>query len=234
MRSLRSPDASSAPSPRQRREVGLGRAGPGSRNRPEAGRIVDFAEAHGQSLKERGVPIGGARNRRITPSRRCSAPRRTRTRQAPARRGPASPASGARVHGPGADRLLGGRAVVVEGEPDVRRRAADHPGLGRELYPVGRGGQLRERLPQRGCAGRWFGDVRVQRLVEREQSGVGGDTGVRAGASGLARPPKSENFRRKGALSSLPVIIRTYVPVCDGTRRERGREQRHGAGGRAR
>ncbi|MDD9272310.1 transglycosylase domain-containing protein, partial [Paenibacillus sp. MAHUQ-63] len=85
------------------------------------------------------------------------------------------------LHGPGADRLLGRLAVVVAGDLDVRRRAADHPGLERELHAVGHGGQLRQRPVQRLRTGRRFGDLRVQRFVEREQSGAGRDTGMSPG-----------------------------------------------------
>ncbi|GHC68599.1 hypothetical protein GCM10010309_34860 [Streptomyces violaceochromogenes] len=77
--------------------------------------------------------------------------------------------------------LLGRLAVVVAGDLDVRRRAADHPGLERELHAVGHGGQLRQRPVQRLRTGRRFGDLRVQRLVEREQSGAGRDTGMSPG-----------------------------------------------------
>jgi endo-1,4-beta-xylanase len=84
-----------------------------------------------------------------------------------------------RVHRAGDDRLFRGLAVVLEGELDVRRGPADHPGLERDLHPVGHGGELCERELQRDGSGRRFGDVRVQRVLERKQPGTGGDPGMR-------------------------------------------------------
>ncbi len=84
-----------------------------------------------------------------------------------------------RVHRTGDDRVFRGLAAVLEGELGVRRGPTDHPGLERDLHPVGHGGELYERELQRDGPGRRFGVVRVQRHLEREQSGAGGDPGMR-------------------------------------------------------
>jgi Glycosyl hydrolase family 10 len=81
--------------------------------------------------------------------------------------------------GPGHHLLLRGLTGVVEGELDVRRGPADHPGLGRHLHPVRNGGVLRQRFVQRGGAGRRFGDLRLQRVLRRQQSGADGHARMR-------------------------------------------------------
>ncbi len=107
------------------------------------------------------------RNRRTTRSRaHWAGPRHHRPRVS-ARRRTASRASGTRGSWTGEDRLFGGRAVVVEGQLDVRRGPADHPGLERRLHPVRCGGDVRERLLQRNGTERRISDVRVQRVMER-------------------------------------------------------------------
>ncbi len=92
-----------------------------------------------------------------------------------------------RVHGRGADLLLRGVPVVLEGELDVRRRPAGHPGVERHLHPVRGGGDVRRRLLQRHGSGRRFGDLRVQRVLERQQSGAHGVTGLSRGPGGAER-----------------------------------------------